>query len=89
MPRKIIAIIDNVANDVVGPIQLMYHDAVAIRFFGDVASHPESAIGRHIHDYTLVELGILDDDLTIISARRTILTGSQWAAAQAPEGAAV
>lgn len=82
MPKKIIAIIDTVANDIAGPLHIMQHDAVAIRFFGDVASHPEGQIGKHIEDYQLVELGILDDDLSIIADKKIILTGAQWAAAQ-------
>lgn len=84
MPKKIIAIIDTVANDIAGPLHIMQHDAVAIRFFGDVASHPESQIGKHIDDYQLVQLGILDDDMSIITDKRIILTGTTWAAAQNP-----
>lgn len=79
--KKIIAIQDDLANDLAGPVILIRHDAEAIRYFGDVASHPESQVGRHVEDYQLVELGVLDDDLTIISGKRTILTGAQWKAA--------
>jgi len=82
--RKIIAIIDTVALDIAGPLQLHQHEATAIRMFGDVAAdpHPNNNIRNHIEDFQLVELGILDDDLTIIAGRRVIMTGSQYAAAR-------
>lgn len=78
MPRKIIAIIDTLSNDVAGQLMLFPHDAPAIRFFGDVATHPESQVAKHIEDYQLVQLGILDDDCSIITDRRILITGSQW-----------
>jgi hypothetical protein len=84
--KLIIAIVDNVAADLAGPLTLHGHDATAIRFFSDVATHPESQVGKHINDFDLVQLGFLTDELEIVPDKRVILTGSQWAAAQQARG---
>lgn len=75
MPRKIIAIWDKVANDVGGQLVMFNHDAPAIRFFEDVYTGNRS-VSEHAADYQLVELGVLDDDGTIIAGKRVILEGS-------------
>lgn len=87
--RQIIAIMDTLANDIVGPLTIHQSDAAAIRFFGDVASHPDSQVGRHIEDYELVAIATIDDagDLQVLPVNhdfrpRIILTGRQWAAVQ-------
>lgn len=82
MPRYIIALEDTLANEITGVIQIFPHPAPAIRFFGDIASHPESNVGRHIDDYRLVSLGTLNDDNTIAPDKQVIITGSQWKASQ-------
>lgn len=83
MPRLIIAIIDTVATDIAGPIQLVRHEAPAIRFFSDVALDPQTMIHKHVEDYELWQLGILNDDFTIEPTQRPIITGRAWKAAQA------
>lgn len=82
MPRYIIALEDTLAGDITGVIQIFPHPAPAIRFFGDIASHPESNVGRHIEDYQLVSLGTLNDDNTVTPDKQVIITGSQWRASQ-------
>lgn len=84
MPKLIIAIHDNVADDLAGPITIHHNEATAIRYFSEAAAAPDSYIGRHIADYDLIQLGHLEDDLSISNSPRTILTGKQWAAAQQP-----
>jgi len=82
MPRIIAAIVDTLANDVVGPIQAFRHPAQAIRFFSDVAGDPQTMINKHVEDYQLIQFATLEDDLTFAVARDVIITGSQWKAAQ-------
>lgn len=80
--RKIIAFVDNVTNDIVGPLQLHHHAAAAIRLFGEVARMENSQVGKHIQDHDVVLLGELDDAWRITPAYEIILTGEQWAQAQ-------
>lgn len=82
--RHIYAVYDNVAQAVIGGLQLHYHDAPAIRMYSDIAHMPESTIGMHPQDYDLLDLGTLTDDPEIYSARRTVLTGAAWLASQTP-----
>lgn len=82
MPRLIIAIIDMTAQDVVGPVQLIKHPAQGIRFFSDVATQPDTIVAKHVEEYHLLQLGILEDDLTIRPEHATLITGQQWLAAQ-------
>ena len=84
MPRIITAIVDRLAMDITtGSVTTVPHAAVAIRFFGDVLTHPESSLGKHPEDYELVQLAVLNDDLTVTPAKEILLTGAQWLAAQA------
>lgn len=78
MPRKIIAIVDTLANDVAGPLLVFQHSAPAIRYFSDVALHPDSQIGKHVEDYILLEIGLLNDDLTVVPTNEIVITGTQW-----------
>lgn len=80
--RNLYGIIDTLANDLVGSVLIFKADVAAIRFFGDIAAHPESQVNKHPEDYHLVCFGVLDDDMTIITEKRTIITGAQWTAAQ-------
>lgn len=84
MPRILVAVIDRLSNDITGTIMPFPHPAPAIRTFGDIASHPESQVGKHIHDYDLVQLGVLNDDMSITPLKEVLLTGSQWKMAQTP-----
>jgi hypothetical protein len=77
----IIAIEDRLANDVAGAFVVFKADAPAIRFFGDVIEN-NPALKSHIEDYQLVQYGVLDDDMTIISERRIIISGAAYHAAQ-------
>lgn len=80
MPRILIAIEDRVAHDIVGPIQIFPHAAPALRMFGDVAADNRTQIATHVEDHDLVQLGILNDDLTVTAQREILITGAQWKA---------
>lgn len=82
--REIYAILDTVANALVGTIFIHRVDAAAIRMFGDIASRNDTIVGMHPRDFHLVTLGRLTDDNQIIAAPRVILTGDAWVAAQTP-----
>lgn len=82
MPRIIIAIIDTLAKDIIGPIQVFAHPAPAVRMFSDVANDNRTAIHNHVEDHELVMLGTLNEDLTVTADYKVIITGAQWRAAQ-------
>lgn len=82
--KRIYAIRDKVA-EAFGPLMTFPHDAPAIRAFSDVASDPQTQVGRHPDDFELMELGILDDQAAEIVSQapaRVVITGSSWRAAQ-------
>lgn len=80
--RLIIAIVDTLANDLATNITLHTHEATAIRWWSDACRDPNSWLAQHLDDHQLVQLGVLDGDLTIMSEKRIILTGAQWRAMQ-------
>lgn len=83
--RRLIAIIDKVTNDIVGPIMLHRHSAPAIRVFDTVARMDNSQVGQHIQDHELWQLAELDDDTLEITANKIlIITGTSWVASQPP-----
>lgn len=82
MPRLITLIRDNVAQDIAGTISVVRHEAQAVRYFSDIAVDPNTMINRHPADYDLLQVGLLEDDLTITPTQRTIITGAAWKAAQ-------
>jgi hypothetical protein len=80
--KSIYAIYDNVAEQIIGGLHVFPHQAPAIRMYGDIAAMPDSTIGKHPHDFDLIQVGILNDDTTITPVKETVLTGAQWSAAQ-------
>lgn len=78
----IYAILDIVADAIVGILTIHRHDASAIRFFGDVAADSKSNVAQHPRDFNLIRLGYLSTDHRVVPAFDTIITGAQWAAAQ-------
>jgi len=85
MKRSIYAIYDNVAQDIVGMLHIMAHDAVAVRLFTDIAAAPDTMINKHPEDHDLVSLGELDNNCNVIPNYRVIMTGLSWAASQDSE----
>lgn len=91
MTKGIYAIMDTVARELAGtvPLHVFAHPTAAIRFFGDVINSPNSGIGAHLDDYTLLELGTIDTETGAIIAHATpytVITGNAWQAAQAKPG---
>lgn len=78
------AIVDEVADAIIGGIQLHKHDAAAIRTFGDIARTEGSMINRHPTDFALMRVGFLMDDHRIdaLPSAELVLTGAQWQSAQ-------
>lgn len=76
--KMIFAILDTVANDILGGVHIHRHEAAAIRFFTDVATMPDSIVGKHPRDFHLIQLGYLADDHTLIPGNKTIITGAAW-----------
>lgn len=88
MKKLIIAIIDTVANDIVGNPMLFSHPAPALRLFDDVARAGNNAVSQHVADHQLVKLGEIqigpDTDWEMQPSLEILLTGSQWLAVQPP-----
>lgn len=81
--KQLYAIVDTMAETLVGGVHVFPADAVAVRFFSDIASDPQTMIARHPADHELVHIATIEDDGEIVGAtRRTVLTGSAWKAAQ-------
>lgn len=81
--RNLYCIFDSLAV-ALGPIVSMAADAAAIRMFGDVASDPQTNVGRHVGDHELLCLGSVDEAGVIVPGLRVVITGAQWRASQAP-----
>lgn len=67
------AIYDSVAKDLIGPIQMHKHDAVALRTFREILQLPNSAIAKNPRDYTLIRVGHVDAERPAITPDYQIL----------------
>lgn len=89
MRTGIYAILDTVADMIVGGLHLHKHDAAAIRMFTDIASSDGTTINRHPEDFVLVQLGTVieyepHEPRRIESDYHTVLTGKQYLAVSQP-----
>lgn len=87
MKRGLYALYDNVAQNILGDmVHLLPSDPPAVRFFGDVASAPNTPVAQHVEDYSLICIADVDtESATIIgepATHRVVITGAQWKAAQ-------
>lgn len=84
MRGSLYAIVDIKAEDILGQPVIYKHPAAAIRFFDDVATHPESTVGRHPEDYNLVILGHITEQLTLElpDGNPVVITGTAWKASK-------
>lgn len=83
----IVAIIDKVAGDIVGPLMMEKHPATALRLFDDLARDTRSTINMHLKDHEMWVIGTIDDGTLEITPRKDILmTGELWLAAQPAKG---
>lgn len=80
--RGVYAILDIVADDLIGVLQIHKHEASAIRTFGDIANMKDSLLARHPHDFDMIRLGFLNEKHQLIDNYKVVITGKQWAAAQ-------
>lgn len=83
--KRIYVLRDIAAAAMVGGLHLHSHDASAIRFFGDLASSPDTMVNRHPTDFELLHIGRFDDEqgeLLPAQEPTVVITGSQWLAAQ-------
>lgn len=89
--KKVYAIIDTKADEL-GPLMTFRHEAAAIRAFTDLARSEKTAIAQHPEDYALLCLGTVREEAndklnqeahTLDGYVRaiTVITGSQWLAA--------
>lgn len=90
MTRQIYAVLDLVAQDIVGGLMLFPHDAPVIRIFTDGLADPSTTLNKHPDDFALVCLGEVvaegsDIELSGYNRYRTVLTGTAWKSMQAAQ----
>lgn len=88
MTRQIYAVLDLVAQDIIGGLMLFPHDAPVIRIFTDGLADPSTTLNKHPDDFALVSLGEVtsegsDIELSGYSKYRVVLTGTAWKSMQA------
>lgn len=66
MIRRLYVVRDTLAGSIVGGVVAFAHDAAAVRFFGDAATDPNTAINRHPADHDLLVIGEIDDEAASI-----------------------
>lgn len=86
MQTGIYAILDLVADMIVGGLQLHKADAAAIRIFDELARDEKTILGKHPQDFALLKLGNLTEGHDVEPDSSTVLTGKQWLALQTPIG---
>lgn len=92
MERKIYAIRDRIAQDLVGHsmyvLMVFRTDAEATRYFADAILDPKSILAKHPGDYELIHLGDLTPEgyiLDTVTTANIIITGSALVAAMGPD----
>lgn len=84
--RGIYAIYDTKAEDILGPIINVKHEAVATRMFMDGIFQKDSQLAAHADDYELIRLGFLHDDgRTLVPDSATVVTARALVAAHQPQ----
>lgn len=86
--KNLYAILDNVANAIVGGIMHLHADAPAIRMFGDAITG-DKQLAAHPDDYDLICLGAMSEPtdhahIKIVENYRVVLTGKALRAATTP-----
>lgn len=83
--KQIYGIWDKVAEDFIGglySLMVFPHDAPAVRMFNDVAGNPNTDIGKHVDDFELRFLGVLEDGVLHGENARVVITGTAFRQAQ-------
>lgn len=84
--RGVYAIYDTKAEDILGPLLNVKHEAVAVRMFQDAIVQPDSQLKAHADDYELIRLGYIDDTgRSLVPDAAVIVTAKALVAANQPE----
>lgn len=93
--RFVYAIRDVAAGAIIGGLHVFPHDAVAVRFFGDLCGDPQTMIARHPKDHELIRIARVSDDDCMGTecpldecGLSVVISGAAWVAAQQPAGPA-
>lgn len=85
----IYTVVDHVAREMVGGLQVHRHEATAMRSFVDAVLHPDSRLRLHPEDYSLSLIGYLiiqetDNGLliTVENKQQQVITAATILAAQ-------
>lgn len=85
MRKALYAIRDNMAQEVLGGVHVFAHDAVAVRFFMDIAADVGNMIHRHPQDHELVRVGYIETETGVIEGHEvpvSVVTGATLVAMQ-------
>lgn len=72
MIKRLYAVYDAVALEMMGPLMVLPNDAAARRVFQDAVTNEQSSLFMHPHDYVLCHLGEIDTQTGTV----TPVTGS-------------
>lgn len=96
MYRELYGIVDNLAEDLVGPVITCRNKAEAVRLFTDLLSNPNTSVGLHPKDHHLLFFGLVTDNPATPEGDHAwrvngqvgvlVLSGEQWLASQPTEG---
>lgn len=78
MKLNIYSIYDTAVGAYMRP-QFMQSDGQAIRLFSDLATSADNEVGKHPEDYSLVRLGVWDDNTGKFQPedKETLITGNE------------
>lgn len=79
MIKKIYAVYDAVAQEMIGPLMVLPNDAAARRIFQDAVTNEQSSLAAHPDDYSLCRLGEIDTESGNINGINSEVFGEQIA----------
>lgn len=88
--KRLYVLFDLVAKAIAGPVGMYGHDTAAIRAFSDACEDPQSPLAKHVEDYELRQIGVVNEETCEVFEEdgelvcpRVVITGAQWKAATA------
>ena len=93
MRKRLYAIRDIRAVEVVGGVHVFPGDPAAVRFFNDIATDKQTMVGRHLKDHELLCVGVIDTETGEVAREeefptlpRQVVTGAAIVALEEDQG---
>lgn len=83
--QKLLCVVRDRLAEACGPVMLFAAVPAAIRSFSDLATDPSTMVHRHVADFDLLQIAIVDEgsgEVTPVSPPAVLLTGVAWLASQ-------